>query len=165
MEREIIVKNLINGEKNHYYRDLTVRNVKVSDPDGDYSRISLTLDKQVKQIVTDAETGETSEREQNVVFNSSISILALLKDNDDAAFAANYLSEHPKALESILSRATINLVQEFVPAGTEYKNPFSSKEDTRVFDGDRYITHITDIKISERGLRSLDKIDDILLAS
>lgn len=165
MEREIIIKNLINGEQNHYYKDCIIRNVKVSDSDGDYSRISLTLDKQVKQLVNDAETGEIIEREQNVVFNSSISILALLKDNDDAAFASNYLSEHPKALESILSRAKINLVQEFVASGTEYKNPFSNKEDTRVFEGDRYITHIIKIELSDRGLRSLDKIDDILLAS
>ena len=164
MERNEIINNLKNVKENHFYKDCTVKNVKVGDKEGDYCRISLTIDKEVEQCVVDQETNEIKHQKSNVIFASSISILAVLKENDDAAFAANYISEHNKSLEAILSRAKIDVVQEFVPDGKEYKNPFSSKEDTRIFEGDRYITHITDITLGKIGLQSLEKVQDKILS-
>ena len=103
------------------------------------------------------------EGETNVIFVSLYSITSLLKDDDDAAFAANHLVEHPDAMSIVLSRASLNIIQETVEAGTEYKNPWSTNAEATVFDHKTIITHVTDVKLSEFAIRKLDRLADSLL--
>lgn len=70
------------------------------------------------------DNGATYEKgETKVIFVSLFSIISLIKDNDDAAFAANHLIAHPEAMHVILSRAKLDIIQEPVVSGQEYKNP------------------------------------------
>ena len=97
-----------------------------------------------------------------VIFVSAFTITALLKEDDNAAFAANHLLKHPDALGMILSRATINVIQQPVKAGEEYKNPFNNADST-TFDHDTIINHITNIQLSDFGMKRLDRLADMML--
>ena len=87
-----------------------------------------------------------------------------MKDNDDAAFAANHLVEHPEAINVILSRDTIDILQEPVSAGQEYKNPWSNNvTEATVFEHDTIINHLIDIKLSDFAIKKLDVLADKML--
>lgn len=160
MEKKEVISELLK-KGGTFVKDVKVKNVTVT-PCENYIRVGLTLDKPVKGMVT--EDGVTyTKGETNVIFVSLFAITALLKDDDNAAFAANHISANPESLCVILSRASINLIQEDVAAQEEYRNPWSTNAEATVFDHDMVINHVTDIKLSEFGIRKLDKIADSLL--
>ena len=160
MEKTEIISNLIkNGAE--LVKDLKVKNVTVT-PQDNYVRLGITLDKPVKGMIsedgTKYEIGETK-----IIFVSLFSVTSLLKDNDDAAFAVNHLVKHPDAMSVVLSRATINIIQETVKEGTEYKNPWSESAEATVFDHDTIINHITEITLSEFAIRKIDRLANAML--
>lgn len=159
-KKEIIAELLKNGGKS--VKDLKVKNVTVTRCEN-YVRLGITLDKPVMGMVTKDNGVTYEEGETNVIFVSLYSITSLLKDNDDAAFAANHLVEHPEAMSIILSRASLNIIQETVEAGTEYKNPWSTNAEATVFDHKTIITHVTDVTLSDFAVRKLDRLADSLL--
>lgn len=159
-KKEIIAELLKNGGKS--VKDLKVKNVTVTRCEN-YVRLGITLDKSVMGMVTKDNGVTYEEGETNVIFVSLYSITSLLKDNDDAAFAANHLVEHPEAMSIVLSRASLNIIQEIVEAGTEYKNPWSTNAEATVFDHKTIITHVTDITLSDFAVRKLDRLADSLL--
>lgn len=159
-KKEIIAELLKNGGKS--VKDLKVKNVTVTRCEN-YVRLGITLDKPVMGMVTKDNGVTHEEGETNVIFVSLYSITSLLKDNDDAAFAANHLVEHPEAMSIVLSRASLNIIQETVEAGTEYKNPWSTNAEATVFDHKTIITHVTDVTLSDFAVRKLDKLADSLL--
>ena len=159
-KKEIINKLLQNGAKS--VNGLKVKNVTITVLEN-YTRLGLTLDKPVKGYVA-KEDGTFAEGETNVIFVSAFAIASVLKDNDDTAFAANHLVENPQAMNVILSRATIDIIQEPVASGQEYRNPWSSNEDnSTVFDHDTIINHLTSIKLSDFGMKKLDRLADAML--
>lgn len=159
-KKEIIAELLKNGGKS--VKDLKVKNVTVTRCEN-YVRLGITLNKPVMGMVTKDNGVTYEEGETNVIFVSLYSITSLLKDNDDAAFAANHLVEHPEAMSIVLSRASLNIIQETVEAGTEYKNPWSTNAEATVFDHKTIITHVTDVTLSDFAVRKLDKLADSLL--
>lgn len=159
-KKEIIAELLKNGGKS--MKDLKVKNVTVTRCEN-YVRLGITLDKPVMGMVTKDNGVTYEEGETNIIFVSLYSITSLLKDNDDAAFAANHLVEHPDAMSIVLSRASLNIIQETVEAGTEYKNPWSTNAEATVFDHKTIITHVIDVKLSEFAIRKLDRLADSLL--
>lgn len=159
-KKEIIAELLKNGGKS--VKDLKVKNVTVTHCEN-YVRLGITLDKPVMGMVTKDNGVTYEEGETNIIFVSLYSITSLLKDNDDAAFAANHLVEHPEAMSIVLSRASLNIIQETVEAGTEYKNPWSTNAEATVFDHKTIITHVTDITLSDFAVRKLDRLADSLL--
>lgn len=161
MERnEVIAELLKNGATK--VNGLKVKNVTVTRCEN-YVRLALTVDKPVKGMVSKNNGVTYEEGETKVIFVSLYSITSLLKDDDDAAFAANHLVENPDAMSVILSRATIDIMQEVVEAGTEYVNPWSSNANTTIFNYKTIITHVVNIKLSDFGIRKLDRIADSLL--
>lgn len=161
MERkEIIAELLKNGGKS--VKDLKVKNVTVTRCEN-YVRLGITLDKPVTGMVTKDNGVTYEEGETNVIFVSLYSITSLLKDDDNAAFAANHLVEHPDSMSIVLSRATLNIIQETVEAGTEYKNPWSDNAEATVFDHKTIITHVIEVNLSDFAIRKLDRLADSLL--
>ena len=160
MKNEEIVAQLIKeGAKE--IKNVTVKNVTVT-PMNEYVRLGLTLDKEVDGYKAE-EDGTYTPSKVKVIFVSAFTIAALLKEDDDAAFAANHLLKHPDALAMIMSRAQINILQQSVKAGEEYKNPFSDNADVTAFDHDVIINHITEIKLSDFGMKRLDRLADMML--
>lgn len=159
-KKEVIAQLLKNGSK--MVKDLQIKNVTVA-PQENYVRLGLTLNTTVDGMVT-KDNGVTYEKgETKVIFVSLFSIISLLKDDDDVAFAANHLTQHPEAMNVILSRAKINIIQEPVVAGQEYKNPWSDNTEATVFDHDIIINHVVELKLSEFAVRKLDSLANALL--
>ena len=159
-KREIINGLLKNGSKE--VKGLKVKNVTVTILEN-YTRLGLTLDKAVEGYVA-KEDGTFEKGETNVIFVSAFAVASVLKDSDDTAFAANHLVEHPEAMNVLLSRATIDIIQEPVVSGQEYRNPWSNNDDNAtVFDHDTIINHLTSIKLSDFGMKKLDKLADMML--
>lgn len=158
-KREIINSLLQNGAKQ--VKGLKIKNVTVTILEN-YTRLGLTLDKAVEGYVA-KEDGTYEKGETNVIFVSAFAVASVLKDNDDAAFAANHLVEHPEAMNVILSRATIDIIQEPVSSGQEYHNPWSSNGDATVFEHDTIINHLTNITLSDFGAKKLDTLADKML--
>ncbi len=159
-KKEVISELLKNG--GIQVKGLKVKNVTVT-PQENYTRLGITLDKPVKGMVTKDNGVTYEEGETNVIFVSLYSITSLLKDDDNAAFAANHMITHPDSMSIILSRAILNIIQEVVEEGTEYRNPWSTNAEATVFDHKTIITHITDITLSDFAIRKLDKLADSLL--
>ena len=160
MEKNEVIKSLI-AKGAELVKGVKVRNVTVT-PQENYVRLAITLDKEVKGMVQDEE-GNWSEGKTKVIFVSAYSLGSILKDNDEAAFAVNYLNDNPNAFMVLLSRGTLNVIVEPVVSGEEYRNPWSDTAEARVFDHDTFIYHVTDITLSDFGKRALDKIADKLL--
>ena len=160
MKNEEIIAQLVkNGAKE--VKNVTVKNVTVT-PMNEYVRLGLTLDKEVDGYKAE-EDGTYTPSKVKVIFVSAFTIAALLKEDDNAAFAANHLLKHPDALAMIMSRAQINILQQPVKAGEEYKNPFNDDADATAFDHDVIINHITEIKLSDFGIKRLDRLADMML--
>lgn len=159
-KKEIIAELLKNGGVQ--VKDLKVKNVTVTHCEN-YVRLGLTLNTPVKGMVTKDNGVTYEEGETNVIFVSLYSVTSLLKDNDDAAFAVNHLVNHPDAMSIVLSRASINIIQEPVEEGQEYRNPWSTNAEATVFDHKTIINHITDIKLSDFAIRKMDRLADSLL--
>lgn len=158
--KEIVASLIKNGAKEE--KNVTIKNVTVTVLNA-YTRLGLTLDKEVKGY-RQQEDGTYEEGTTRVIFVSAYSIGALLKEDDNAAFAANHLMKHPDALSMIISRAKIDIVQQKVAAGEEYRNPFASEDvDTTVFDHDTIINHVVDINLSDFGNKRLEKLADMML--
>lgn len=159
-KKEVIAQLLKEGAKS--VKNLQVKNVTVA-PQENYVRLGLTLDQEVDGMVTN-DNGATYELgKTKVIFISLFSITSLIKDNDDAAFAANHLTQHPEAMNVILSRAKIDILQESVVSGQEYKNPWSDSAEATVFDHDTIINHVVSLTLSDFAIRKLDSLANSLL--
>ena len=156
---EIIAQLIKKGAKE--VKNVTIKNVTVT-PMNEYVRLGLTLDREVDGYKIE-DDGTYTPSKVKIIFVSAFTIAALLKEDDNAAFAANHLLKHPDALAMILSRAQINILQQPVKAGEEYKNPFNDNADATAFNHDVIINHITEIKLSDFGMKRLDRLADMML--
>ena len=104
------------------------------------------------------ENGVYTPGKTTLVFVSSYSIASQFKDNDETAFAANHIVEHPEALQVLLSRATFDVIQEKVKAGDSWKNPWSDSGDERTYDHDTIINHVINIRLSAMGTKMLEAL-------
>ncbi len=163
MEAKKVIAQLMSNEKNNTFKNLKVKNVNVTALES-YDRVAITLTSNVKGYVADEENvGEYKEGETNVIFVSNYSIVSNLRENEDIAFAGNWLIQHKNALNVVLAGATIDLVQEAVTAGEVYKNPFSENPTESIVAHDAYYNHVYNIRLSARGHSAIEKIADKML--
>ena len=163
MEVKEVVKTLLaSGAKK--VTDVKVTNVTVKALDT-YVRVALTLDKKVEGYVLNETDGTYSTGEVKVIFVSLYSLLSMLKQDEDTAFAANHVANHPETIALILSGARIDIIQQPVVAGEEYRNPWSDRDDVEatVFEHDTILNHVVSIEVSKFGEKALDKLMDKML--
>lgn len=142
-----VIKDLLaNGCKRIV--NMRVKSAKVTEKDN-YTMVSLTLEKPITGYVSD-EDGVFEKGETNVIFASTYSLAATLKESDDTAFAANTLVENSKGFEVILAGARIDIIQQEVSADELYVNPFSSRseDEGEALGHDTIINHIVSINPS-----------------
>ena len=163
MEVKEVVKTLLEGGAKKI-SDVKVTNVTVKALDT-YVRVALTLDKKVEGYILNEADGTYSAGEVKVIFVSLYSLLSMLKQSEEAAFAANHVANHPESIGLILSGAKIDIVQQHVVAGEEYRNVWSDKVDVEatVFDHDTILNHVVSIEVSKFGEKALDKLMDKML--
>lgn len=128
-------------------------------PQSKYVRIGLTLDRNMDYIGQDETTGEWVHQPRNLIFTSNFVLAAIAKLNDDIAAFGNGIAdeENAKALVALFSRAKVDIVQETIPMGVEYHNPFSSKKDPVKFQHDTVVSYVVNIReLGKTGQKLLD---------
>ena len=143
------------------YTDLVIKNVTVVDCKN-WTRIGLTLDREVDGPIVDAE-GNWSIGKTRVVFLSLYSILTLLKNTDDTVAITGHIASNPTSLQIILIGAKIELLQQEVKAHATYVNHFTGEEVEHDCDHDSLFNHLVSVELSDKGLRAVEKIEDKLL--
>ena len=160
--KEVVRALLASGAKK--VTDVKVTNVTVKALNT-YVRVALTLDKKVEGYVLNETDGTYSTGEVKVIFVSLYSLLSMLKQDEETAFAANHVANHPETIALILSGARIDIIQQPVVAGEEYRNPWSDRDDVEatVFEHDTILNHVVSIEVSKFGEKALDKLMDKML--
>ena len=161
MEKKNVIESLIKaGAKS--VKNLKVKNVNVV-PQENYVRVSLSVDKAIRGFVAQ-EDGTYKEGESKVIFVSLFSIIAQLRDDENASFAVNHILSRPESVVILLNGATLDILQEDVASGKEYHNPWSNNTDhVTTFEHDTIINHIVNVEMNERAYKLLDKLADSIL--
>lgn len=141
--------------------NVTIMNVTVKDCDN-WTRIALTLDKEVMGYVAD-EDGEYRKGKTRIVFISLYSIASLFKNTDNTRAIASYVVAHPTSLQILLSSAKGELLQEEIAANATYINHFTGEEVENESDHDSIFNHLVSVTLSDKGLKAVEKIEDKLL--
>jgi len=158
-----VVKKLIaSGAKR--INSVRVKNVNFTEKDN-YTMVSFTLASSIKGFVTDDNGASYKEGMTNTLFTSVYAIAGAIKEDENLGWMANTLLQKPEALNLIFNGATIDVLQQEVPQGTEYKNPFTTREDleAQVYDHDTIINNIIGFKLGSTGLKMADRLADKLM--
>lgn len=156
-----IIDKLIKDKTNRVYRGLIVKNVIKKDTDEDYTRITLVVNAPIPgYIPQDDDTYKRSTT--NNVYTTTYAIAAVLKQNEETAMMGNFVVAHPEIVPIILSGATINIIQTDVKEGTEYYNPFTTRDDAEAYlvQHDTIINNIYSLKLGKMGEKYIDKLLD-----
>nr|DAU41265.1 MAG TPA: hypothetical protein [Crassvirales sp.] len=160
---DAIIKGIIaaGGKK---IAGIRVKNANFTEKDN-YTMVSFTLANKIRGYVRDEETGTYKEGLTNVVFTSLFAICGALKEDDEKAWIANHLLNHPTALPLLFAGSTIDLVQSEVPAGVTYRNPFSSRENIEgvTYDHDTIINNLIRIRFGKMGEIAASRLMDKML--
>lgn len=157
----VIKKLIASGCKS--IKSVRVKNVNYTEEDN-YTMVSFNIGTPVEAFVSN-DGGVTYERgKTNIIFTSTYAIAGALKEDEELGWMANALVGNPKALNLIFNGGTIDIIQQEVVAGEEYKNPFSTRTDAepQVYDHNIIINHIVGFKLGKVGsamaLRLADKM-------
>ena len=161
--RDIIAKMIREGGT--LIKNNRIKNVNVTQKDN-HVMVSFTLTNKIKGFIPVEEgSDEYVEGMTNIIFTSLPAVLGAMKEDEDLAWMANSINKSPNILNLVLNGASINIIQELLPAGVEYFNPFSTKvnQEARVYDHDTYINNVLDFKLSRVGGTMADKIANMII--
>lgn len=160
---DAIVKGIIaaGGKK---ITGIRVKNANFTEKDN-YTMVSFTLANKVRGYVRDEETGVYKEGMTNVIFTSLFAICGTLKEDDEKAWIANHLLNHPTALPLLFAGSTIDIVQSEIPAGVTYRNPFSTRENVEgvTYDHDTIINNLIRVRFGKMGEIAASRLMDKML--
>lgn len=160
---DAIVKGIIaaGGKK---ISGIRVKNANFTEKDN-YTMVSFTLANKVRGYVRDEETGTYKEGMTNVIFTSLFAICGALKEDDEKAWIANHLLNHPTALPLLFAGSTIDIIQSEIPAGVTYRNPFSTRENVEgvTYDHDTIINNLIRVRFGKMGEIAASRLMDKML--
>lgn len=127
--------------------------------------VSFTLANKVRGYVRDEETGVYKEGMTNVIFTSLFAICGALKEDDEKAWIANHLLNHPTALPLLFAGSTIDIVQTEVAAGVTYRNPFSTRDNVEgvSYDHETIINNVIKVRFGKMGEIAANRLMDKML--
>ena len=160
---DAIIKGIIaaGGKKLPGIRD---KNANFTEKDN-YTMVSFTLANKVRGYVRDEETGVYKEGMTNVIFTSLFAICGALKEDDEKAWIANHLLNHPTALPLLFAGSTIDIVQTEVAAGVTYRNPFSTRDNVEgvSYDHETIINNVIKVRFGKMGEIAASRLMDNML--
>ena len=159
--QETIKSLILGGAKK--LNNIRIKNVNFTEKDN-YTMVSFTLSNPIRGYVSNDNGNTYEEGMTNIIFTSLYAIVGTLKEDDELSWMANALLEHPTALNLIFNGSTIDIIQQDIPAGEEFINPFSTNPnpDVQVYNHNLIINHIIKFKLSKVGLRMADRLADKL---
>lgn len=154
--REDIIKELLASGKAKRLNGLTVKNVVATQFD---THALLTF------VVKESVIGDTRDANEVDAFGqpvvklgkthnvqtSSYAVAGVMKDNPKLAIFATDVVDTPQIANMLFAGAKIDVVMQYVPANTEYSNPFASNAEAVTFDRDKMIHHIVSLSLGEVG--------------
>ena len=158
-----VVKKLIaSGCKR--INSIRIKNVNFTDKDN-YTMISFTLASPIKGFISDDGGVTYKEGITNTIFTSLYAITGALKEDENLGWMANALLTNPQAINLIFNGSTVDILQQDISAGTEFKNPFTTKDDAsiQVYDHDIIINHIISFKLGQTGQQMANRLADKLM--
>lgn len=160
---DAIIKDIIaaGGKK---LPGIRVKNANFTEKDN-YTMVSFTLANKVRGYVRDEETGVYKEGMTNVIFTSLFAICGALKEDDEKAWIANHLLNHPTALPLLFAGSTIDIVQTEVAAGVTYRNPFSTRDNVEgvSYDHETIINNVIKVRFGKMGEIAASRLMDKML--
>lgn len=153
---EDIIKELIASGKAKRINGLNVKNVVATQFD---THALLTF------VVKEFVIGDTRDANEVDAFGqpvvrlgkthnvqtSSYAVAGIMKDNPKLAIFATDVVDTPQTANMLFAGSKIDVVLQYVPANTEYVNPFASNPEPVVFDRDKMIHHIVSLGLGEVG--------------
>lgn len=82
---------------------------------------------------------------------SAYAVSAVMKDSPKTAVFAQRVAEGSDVANVLFAGGTIDLLLEYVAAGEEYVNPFSTAAAPTVFDRDHVLVHVLALNLGEAG--------------
>lgn len=82
---------------------------------------------------------------------SAYAVSAVMKDSPKTAVFAQRVAEGSDIANILFAGGTIDLLLEYVAAGEEYVNPFSTAATPTIFDRDHVLVHVLAISFGEAG--------------
>lgn len=143
---------------------IRVKNANFTEKDN-YTMVSFTLANKVRGYVRDEKTGVYKEGMTNVIFTSLFAICGALKEDDEKAWIANHLLNHPTALPLLFAGSTIDIVQTEVAAGVTYRNPFSTRDNVEgvSYDHETIINNVIKVRFGKMGEIAASRLMDKML--
>lgn len=159
-----ILAKITANKDNKIIRGLKVRNVTINNDDEESKNITLVVDSDIPCFLKD-ESGEYKLGTTRNIITSVFAISGVLKEDENTAFLANYVVNSPKLAQTLLSQATINIVQILVKEGNEYVNPFTTKKNAEPYVSDHnfFANNVISIKLGVVGNKIADKLLDRLI--
>lgn len=160
--KNIIKKLIASGCKR--INSIRIKNVNFTEKDN-YTMISFTLASSIRGFVSNDGGTTYEEGMTNTVFTSLYAIVGALKEDEELGWMANALLENPQALNLIFNGSTVDILQQEIAAGEEFKNPFSTRTDieSQVYDHNLIINHIIGFKLGKVGMKMADRLADKLM--
>ncbi len=82
---------------------------------------------------------------------SAYAVSAVMKDSPKTAVFAQRVAEGSDVANILFAGGTIDLLLEYVAAGEEYVNPFSTAATPTIFDRDHVLVHVLALNLGETG--------------
>lgn len=142
-----IVDELIRRDNVKVYRRCVVTNATITAKPN-YFMISLTLNRKLRAMRADAD-GEFVETTHNVIFSSNFALGGVIKHNRKINWLANDLVKNADTFKLIIINATVDIANEFVEAGTDYANPFTTTGNSSIMQNDTFVNHIINIEVDD----------------
>ena len=160
LNREDVIKKLLASGKAKRVNGLKVRNVVATNYESD-GNIHTLLTFVVKEFVI----GDVRDTEQTDAFgqplvklgkthnvqSSNYAVAGVMKDNPKLAIFASDVVDDPTLANMLFAGAKIDVIMQYIPANTEYVNPFASNPTPTTFDRDKMIHHIVALSMGEVG--------------
>ncbi len=154
--REDIVKEIIASGKGKLLKNLTVRNVVATQFD---THALLTF------VVKEFVIGDTRDANEVDAFGqpvvklgkthnvqtSSFAVAGIMKDSPKLAIFSTDVVDNPQTANMLFAGSNIDVLMQYVPAGTEYINPFATNATPVVFERDKMIHHVVGLTMGEVG--------------
>lgn len=143
VDRKAIQQQLLASGYAKAYNGLHIRNVNVNTT-SDNPFVVVTSREQICGNKVSADFQQTIGL-TNVISISMIDIMHFIKDSEFAIFDKLIADSPADILKVLLNGGTMSVIQEFVPAGTVYCNPFAANSTEHTYAVDKMITHLIDL--------------------
>lgn len=156
LSKEDVIRMLLANKKHcRLYKNLTVRNVVHNTDANGFVFFTFVVKETVKgDVTTEDENGmlvKSIGSTHNIV-SGGYSIVSVMKDTPKSAIFAADVLNNPKLCNDLFTGGKVDVIAHYIPANTEYINPFSSSNIPTTFDRDRILHYVIKLSFGDVGV-------------